>query len=138
MPAATTADLLPQHAALLDASAITPAVRAARGYRSVTRQSELERLGFARSQRSVPALLVPIYGPNGRPSTYQSRPDTPRVNGDGRPVKYETPRASRMVLDVPRAVRDRLGNPSVPLFITEGARKADKHLVREHLSVLVS
>ncbi|MGC4105372.1 MAG: DUF3854 domain-containing protein [Thermomicrobiales bacterium] len=30
-----------------------------------------------------------------------------------------------MVLDVPPGCRDRLGDPSIPLFITEGARKAD-------------
>jgi hypothetical protein len=30
-----------------------------------------------------------------------------------------------MVIDVPPGARDWLGNPSVPLWITEGARKAD-------------
>jgi len=30
-----------------------------------------------------------------------------------------------MVLDVPRPCRKHLGNPGVPLFVTEGIRKAD-------------
>ena len=42
--------LLPQHVALLRASAISDAVAAARGYRSVTVKAELTRLGFSERQ----------------------------------------------------------------------------------------
>src|SRR5690606_359356 len=48
----------------------------------------------------------------------------PRVI-DGKLLKYETPSKSRMVLDVPPVVLPNLRDPSIPLFITEGARKAD-------------
>src|SRR5215831_4598150 len=115
---------LPQHQALLDASGITPEVAAARGYRSVTDASELEALGFADYQQIVPALLVPVYGVDGEIATYQSRPDAPRV-AKGKPIKYETPAGSRMALDVPPMIRKNLDDPSVPLYITEGVRKAD-------------
>jgi hypothetical protein len=117
-------DLLPHHAALLTASAIAPEVGAARGYRSLTIKRQAKELGFADSQCRVPALLVPIYGVTGELVTYQLRPDVPRIV-DGKALKYETPKGSRMVLDVPRAIRGQLGDPAVPLFITEGARKAD-------------
>ena len=43
----------------------------------------------------------------------------------GKPVKYETKGGRRMVLDVPPTTHPHLGNPAVPLWITEGIRKAD-------------
>ncbi|MGB3330360.1 MAG: DUF3854 domain-containing protein [Thermomicrobiales bacterium] len=115
---------LPQHQALIDGSGIDPEVAAARGYRSVTTKAEMQRLGFSASQARVPALLIPVHDVYGQIATYQARPDQPRIR-DGKPLKYETPRGTRMVLDVPPGCRARLGNPSIPLFITEGARKAD-------------
>lgn len=118
-------DLLPQHAKLLADSAISPEVARARGYRSVRTKADLQSLGFARSQCRVPALLIPICNVHGEFASYQARPDDPRVGESGKPVKYETASGTRMVLDVPRSVRPLLGDPKVPLVITEGARKAD-------------
>ena len=40
-------------------------------------------------------------------------------------VKYETVAGQRMMLDVHPSVRHLLGNPSVPLFVTEGIKKGD-------------
>lgn len=122
---ALTGALLPQHATLIAASAIAPAVVAARGYRSVTDPGELRRLGFAAFQCRVPALLVPGYGPDGRNGRYQLRPDTPRIGTNGRPIKYETPADAALWLDVPPPVQEQLADPTMPLWITEGARKAD-------------
>lgn len=96
----------------------------ARGYRTVRAKAELERLGFGRAQRNTPGLLIPIHGPGGDVATYQYRPDEPRIK-DGRPVKYETPSGSRMALDVHPLARARLGDPTVPLFVTEGVKKGD-------------
>ena len=123
-------DLLPQHARLLEESGIDPAVARKRGYRSVTTKAELERLGFGRSQRGVPALLVPVWDVWGEVATYQTRPDMPRVGRDGRTVKYETPAGTRMVVDVPPRARQWLGDPGLPLFVIEGARKADAAVSR--------
>lgn len=117
-------DLSPSHARLLLDSAIAPHVAAARPYSTMIRAAGLERLGFGKSQRNVPALVIPISNVHGERATYQARPDMPRVK-DGKPLKYETPAKSRMSLDVPPAARAQLGNPAVPLFISEGARKAD-------------
>ena len=116
--------LLPQHQELIRASAILDEVADARGYRSMTTKAEVDRLGFGRAQQNVPGLLIPVHSVTGAIVTYQLRPDSPRIR-DGKPVKYETPSGSRMALDVPQSARKRLGDPFVPLFITEGARKAD-------------
>jgi hypothetical protein len=56
---------------------------------------------------------------------YQYRPDRPRVNGNGKPVKYETPTRQRNGIDVPPGVGAKLDDNTVPLWITEGAKKAD-------------
>ena len=118
------AQLLPQHAKLLRASQISAAVAQTRGYRSVETKADLERKGFGKAQRNVPGLLIPIWNVSGECATYQFRPDEPRIR-DGKSIKYETPSGSRMVADVPPPIRDKLGDPKVPLLITEGARKAD-------------
>ena len=51
--------LLPQHAALIAASAISPEVASARGYRSATSETELADLGFSKAQR-LPGLVFPV------------------------------------------------------------------------------
>ncbi|MDP9363305.1 MAG: DNA polymerase [Chloroflexota bacterium] len=117
--------LLPEHRRLIEASAIAPDVAAARGYHSVTTKAEARDLGFAPSQCRTPALYVPAWDVHGQNGTGQLRPDDPRLGDDGRVIKYETAKGGRNRLDVPPPVRGRLGNPAVPLWITEGARKAD-------------
>ena len=118
-------DLADHHRRMLtEESAIKPEVVDARGYRTVNTKAELKKLEFSETQRITPALLIPIYGPDGEVATHQTRPDEPRWK-DGKPIKYETPRASRMTLDVHPGVREKLRDPSVPLFITEGVKKGD-------------
>jgi Protein of unknown function (DUF3631)/Domain of unknown function (DUF3854) len=65
-----------------------------------------------------------VISTNGECAGYQLRPDAPRMI-DGRVTKFETPRGARLSLDVPPRVRQHLGNPDVPLWITEGPVKAD-------------
>lgn len=121
----TGKQLLPQHHAMLLASAISLDVAVARGYWSATRKSELQDLGFGAGQQRVPALVIPVHGVTGEVVLHQIRPDQPRRNAQGKPIKYETPSKAHMALDVPPSVRPLLGNPNVPLVVTEGARKAD-------------
>lgn len=121
--------VLPQHAALIAASGIAEQVAAARGYRTITRKAELKALGFGESQARVPALLIPVHNVVGDIALYQARPDVPRIK-DGKALKYETPLGARMVLDVPPLARYKLGDPTTPLFITEGVRKADSAVSR--------
>ena len=116
--------LLPHHATLLGLSAIDQEVALERGYRSVTAKAELRDLGFPTSQQLVPGLLIPIHGVDGRVALHQLRPDAPRAR-NGKPVKYETLAGARMCLDVHPRARQGLGDPALPLWITEGIRKAD-------------
>jgi hypothetical protein len=110
---------------LIVESSIARDVAEARGYRTIEKKVELKTLGFADRQCNPPGLLIPIYSPTGEIVNYQFRPDQPRIDKDGKPVKYETPSGARMVLDVHPFAREMLGNPTMPLFITEGMKKGD-------------
>lgn len=110
-------------------SAIKDEVIEARGYRTVTRPSELAALGFSRTQQRVPALLLPIYGPDGTNGLNQIRPDDPRTRdsktGGTSIVKYELPTGARMRIDCPQICQPMMGDPSIDLWITEGVPKGD-------------
>jgi putative DNA primase/helicase len=54
------------------------------------------------------------------------KPDQPRLDGRGRPAKYEARPKSRNRIHAPLSVRDKLNDASVPLVITEGQKKAEK------------
>ena len=124
------------YAMLHDESGIADAVIAARGYRTITDAAELERLGFAPAQRRAPGLLLPLWTTDGKNGTYIYRPDNPRVRENRRKklpdgtcsqtaVKYEQPQGEPVRVDCPPACRAQLADPSIPLFITEGQKKAD-------------
>jgi hypothetical protein len=115
----------PDHLAMLAASGITEEFAALRGYETITDTSRLAALKIVRPGRRTPGLLVPQLRADGSTRGYQYRPDNPRCNGNGRPVKYESPWQQRNGLDVPPGVGPMLGDPSVPLWITEGCKKAD-------------
>ncbi|HEY8601378.1 MAG TPA: DUF3854 domain-containing protein [Thermomicrobiales bacterium] len=118
--------LLDHHRAQLDASAIGATEITQRGYFSAQRIIDVKRYGFGEAQCNVPALVIPIYGPDGQIVLYQSRPDTPRLNPKtGKPVKYETPSKARMALDIPPRARRYVGDPTTPMLLTEGVKKAD-------------
>ncbi|MDP9474950.1 MAG: DUF3854 domain-containing protein [Actinomycetota bacterium] len=118
-------NLFPHHEEmLLTESGIAPEVVKEREYRSIGQKAELRCLGFSEAQRNAPGLLVPVWGVNGEVAAYQYRPDQPRSK-NGNLVKYETPPGTRMVLDVHPIVRKMLGDPKVPLLITEGVKKGD-------------
>jgi hypothetical protein len=96
-----------------------------RGYFTAADPEELRKLGFADYQLRVPALVVPMYGPEGSLASHQIRPDNPRMNDEGKLVKYETPSNSGVVLDCHPSNATRLKDPEMPLWITEGVRKGD-------------
>lgn len=129
--------LAPQHRYYLESRAVSAEVATTRGYASTSAKNQLENLGFGVAQRRVPSLLVPIWAPwtTERPVLYQHHPDDPRRNGTGRPLKFEFPTQARMHLDVHPSMREFIGNPRVPLVITEGVVKADAGVSR--LSVCV-
>jgi AAA domain-containing protein/uncharacterized protein DUF3854 len=120
---------------LLEESGISAAVAMERGYYAATTEVELARLGFSKPQRRAPALVIPMYSPNGELITHQIRPDAPRKNDKGKPIKYETPAGSPVHLDVHPSQTERVRDASVPLWITEGVKKADSLVSRGHCAV---
>jgi hypothetical protein len=128
--------LAEQHEKMLrEESGISQEVVVARGYRTVDTKSELKRLGFSERQCNKPGLLIPVYSPTGDIATYQFRPDEPRIDKNGKSVKYETPSGTRMVLDIHPCAREMLGNPTMPLLITEGIKKGDALVSRKLCAV---
>lgn len=121
----TTPVLLDHHRTQLKTSAIADEVIAGRGYFTAQRISDLKRLGFGEVQCNVPALGIPIWGPDGRVNLYQAKPDQPRIGPEGKPIKYETPRKAQMALDIPPRARPYIGAPTTPLVATEGVKKGD-------------
>lgn len=110
---------------LLKESGISPEMILRRGYYSARTKTELAKLGFSERQRRAPALVIPMYSPAGERVTHQIRPDAPREGVDGKTIKYETPTGSAIHLDVHPSQTVRVRDASVPLWITEGVKKAD-------------
>ena len=106
-----------------------------RGYYTAKTKTELARLGFSKPQRREPALVVPVYSPVGELVTHQIRPDAPRQSEKGKPIKYETPTGSAIHLDVHPSQAERVRDASVPLWITEGVKKADSLVSRGQCAV---
>lgn len=114
-----------RHISMLESSGISHETIRARGYRTVTSPGDLKALGFSDGQsKLVPGLLVPIHGVDGSVVSHQLRPDEPRER-NGKPVKYETPLGTKNRLDVPPLSRERILDPQVALYVTEGVKKAD-------------
>src|SRR4030067_3627439 len=85
------ASLSPNHLEHLKKSAISLEIIIQRGYQTVTAKKQLEALGFSKQQCRVPGILMPVHGVNGDGIVNnQFRPDSPRLNNRGRPIKYET------------------------------------------------
>lgn len=124
-----TMTLAPHHLeSLRNGSGIPDALIEARGYRTVTTKAELLKLGFGERQAQVPGLLIPLWWA-GQVVGHQFRPDEPRLDpkrpGTGKTIKYETPRGSGLILDCPPSMQEWVADIKTPLWITEGAKKAD-------------
>lgn len=115
--------LVPEHTALLAASAITPEAVAARRYRSETDMKALRALGFTPTQCRA-GLLMPVWDARGQISQYHLMPGEPRVRS-GKLVKIEIPSSARAVLDVPPLVRSAVLDNQCPLYIIDGLVPAD-------------
>ena len=120
----TLIDLHPRHAReLYDASGIDPAVVAARGYRSVT-AAETARFGFAPVQQRD-GLLLPQWTLAGVQVGELLKPDDPRFDEKGKPIKYEAPVGSRPHFDLHPDAIHVLQEAKIPLYFTEGVKKSD-------------
>src|SRR5215510_2413106 len=107
-----------------------------RGYRTCTGYSELKSLGIAvRRDTDTHGLLLPLRATNGlQASIFVQdeltpmmiyRPDLPELDKHNKPRKYLLPKGSTMRLDCPPRCQPHMGNPAIPLWITEGQKKSD-------------
>jgi putative DNA primase/helicase len=111
---------------LVEGSGIDPETVAGRGYFTIRKEDEAAVLGFSEYQRRLtPALVIPMYSPDGEQVACQMKPDAPRRGKKGKPVKYETPGGSEVRLDVHPSQNGRLRDAETPLWIVEGVKKAD-------------
>lgn len=130
----TLTGLDPRHRAMLAASAISDEIIAERGYVSIVPGAikEAQGLGVSHTERVLKqvlhqgALAFPVRRcGQDAPSTWVLRPDLPRTNKRGKTIKYEYPANTSNLLDVLTRYRSALGDPTIPLWFTEGAKKAD-------------
>jgi putative DNA primase/helicase len=130
--------LLDFHLEQLRASAISDEVIRGRGYSSVGRptagdgssRDKLRRLGipaWARNEDArYPGLLIPLFRATGELIGVQYRPDSaPREPRTGKLRKYAAQAGRSSVADVHPLNHGRIIDPSVPLWLTEGVKKAD-------------
>jgi len=133
-----TNSLAPHHRAMLEqGSGISPERIRDRGYFTVTDPDDLRELGFADFQLRVPAMVIPVYGVDGRFRFHRIRPDDPRrdLEKPGKVVKYEQPIGTGVTLDVPRCAQPYLSDARTRLWIVEGEKKADALVSRGECAV---
>lgn len=125
--ASITADLLAPHHAemLLRGSSIAEEIVVGRGYRTVDKPQDLKASGFSERQLLTPALEIPLFSLGCEIVNYQIRPDNPRLDEKGKPIKYETPTGSNLVLDCHPCNAEKLMDPREPLWVPEGSKKGD-------------
>ena len=120
--------LAPHHRQMLEqGSGISLEKISDRGYFTVTDMDDLREMGFADYQLRVPAMVIPVYGVDGRFRFYRIRPDDPRrdLEKPGKVVKYEQPTGTGVTIDVPRSAQPFLSYAGMRLWVTEGEKKAD-------------
>lgn len=125
--------LMPGHVRELEESCITDPVRDARRYETLygtdedrARLRELRVPRWAwRDELAFPALLLPMYRVTGEEIGVQFKPAVPQEAPGGKPQKYASQTGVPNRLDVPPAVADAVRDPSTPLWVTEGIKKAD-------------
>jgi len=124
------------HHDALAASAINEAIMAERGYTSIAPGSlaawraltgpSLHADKLLKQVLHAGAMAFPVYRcGTATPYTWVLRPDLPRSDAKGKPIKYEWPRLTPPVFDVLPRFAEGMGDPSRTLWLTEGAKKAD-------------
>lgn len=138
-----------QHHRNRELVAIDPEVAKARGYWSLPRGTfegadSLKKLALLRIPKPwrdtptrAPGLVIPVYGPRGERTSWMYKPDNPPKDSNGKQRKYGQPRGEAH-LDVHPWHRDAMVDPSVPVWITEGIKKADAITSRGGVAIAIS
>ena len=120
------ADLLPHHRReLCEGSGLSEETIAAAGIHSLTNAIKIRLL---LNWPKMPAkmgsgIVIPFRNSNG---FTRFKPDNPRKNRDGKPIKYESPHGQPNRVFVPPGTDTALSDSSRPLLITEGEKKSLK------------
>ena len=122
--------LTPRHLADLHASGLSDEQIAACGFYSLQAASSIQAaLRWMRYNGEFgDCLRIPFVTAEGKPTGYvRLKPDCPRKGKeDGKPIKYESPKGSTNRAYFPPGTLAALKDPSAPLLITEGEKKAAK------------
>jgi hypothetical protein len=111
-------------AQVLITRAVSPAIAAMRGYRSITAE-QARACGFSPSQARS-GIEIPRHNTQAIVDDLpQLRPHEPRVNDKGKTVKYELPAGARHVLDVTPRSQPHITDLTIPVLMTESIPKAD-------------
>lgn len=93
-------------------------------YRATTGDFPTKRITDA-NHLPFPGLGIPLFKLGKQPAAaWVLRPDNPRKKDD-KIIKYEYPRSQSNVLDILPRFQQALADPDTPIWITEGAKKAD-------------
>jgi hypothetical protein len=135
IPTTAQATLTAAHLAHLRTSAISDEIIAERGYLSIHPGAVNDVRGLPGSAHGVAilkralhqgAIAFPAYRCGADvPTTWVLRPDLPRTDKRGKAIKYEWPASVTNILDILPRYREALTDPSIPIWLTEGAKKAD-------------
>lgn len=121
------------HTSELNGSRISQEHIAARGYRTLygtdddrhgLKEIRIPRWAW-REDSAYPGLLIPMYRVTGERIGYQWKPSVPQEAPGGKREKYASQSGTPNRLDVPPLCSDAVRDPSNPLWITEGVKKAD-------------
>ena len=92
------------------------------GFTSLTAEQTKTILGF----EAGPGMGIEYPRLNNEPPFIRVKPDKPSKDKKGRPAKYLTPRGTGNHLYILPFVQEVLKNPTFPILITEGEKKAAK------------
>lgn len=118
--------LLPQHLADLRKSGLSDEQIARCGFVSVRTIQRIRKvLGWPCGELGA-CLAIPFKNAQGKTTNYiRLKPDRPRKE-KGKPIKYESPKGQASLPFFPPATLAVLSDPSRPIIITEGEKKAAK------------
>lgn len=145
--------LTPHHLSILaEGSGISEEVIAGRGYWSCSRpdgghedtvKAKLKALGLGTSKlepKHLHGIVIPVFRTGTDRISVEYRPDEPLreyKNGKRKDQKYLRPYGRPANLDVHPFNKDKILDPSVPLWITEGIKKGDALTSRDICAVAV-
>jgi hypothetical protein len=99
------------------------------GFRSEDRAAKIGELLHWRGPANGlgPCLVLPFFDADGTPTGYvRAKPDHPRTDKEGKPVKYESPKGQPNPAYFPPGFSEKYTDSSSPLLITEGEKKSAK------------